>query len=247
MTRELNEPTGKLPRPSRGTTQVVEPHIATQQGAANVAIKHGMPGDDIISGTSGPDQLFGEAGDDRLSGGDGPDVLEGGLGNDVLRGGADNDILRGSGTNNSVDPSGRDQLFGGDGIDQIEGGRGIDLLSGGVGADQFRFIQAGPTDDPIYDSGVGSGNRDRIIDFNSADGDHIGLVMDANVTDADFDPFHFVGRIDPGQALHTGQVGWFESNGSTIVTANTQAAPGSTFQIQLDGVGLGLTARDFDL
>ena len=136
-------------------------------------------------------------------------------------------------------------MFGGDGNDFLSGGRGVDLLSGGAGADTFRFIQSGPTDDPDYDSGVGAGNRDRILDFHSTEGDHIPLVMDANITTADFDPFHFVGRIVPNQALLTGQVGWFESNGSTIVTANTHAGSGSTFQIQLDGVSLGLKASDF--
>jgi Ca2+-binding RTX toxin-like protein len=213
-----------------------------------MATKNGTPDDDIISGTPDRDLLFGKAGNDRISGGGDIDVLAGDAGDDVLRGGAGNDTLFGGVDGDlSADPNGRDQLFGDDGNDFLSGGRGVDLLSGGAGADTLRFIQSGPSNDPDYDSGVGAGNRDRIIDFNSAEGDRIAVVLDANVTTADFDPFHFVGKVDPRQALGTGQLGWFESNGSTIVTANTQAAPGSTFQIQLDGVGLGLKASDFGL
>jgi Ca2+-binding RTX toxin-like protein len=210
--------------------------------------KIGGPGDDIISGTPDADILDGRAGDDRISGGAGDDSQIGNEGNDVLRGGAGNDHLIGDDLRDeSLDASGRDQLLGGDGNDFILGGKGVDLLSGGAGVDDFRFMQdarSGSAADPVLDSGVGAGNRDRIIDFNSGT-DRIDLAIDANPNAGGFDPFNFVGKVDPGQALFAGQLGWFESNGSTIVTANTQAAPGSTFQIQLDGVSLGLKASDF--
>jgi Ca2+-binding RTX toxin-like protein len=213
--------------------------------------KTGGPGDDIISGTPDADILDGRAGNDRISGGAGNDSEIGNEGDDVLRGGAGNDHLIGDDLRDqSLDASGRDQLLGGDGNDFILGGKGVDVLIGGAGVDDFRFMQdarSGSAADPVYDSGVGAGNRDRIIDFKSGT-DRIDLAMDANPLGGDgFDRFNFVGKVDPGQALFAGQLGWFESNGATIVTANTHAAPGSTFQIQLDGIGLGLKASDFGL
>lgn len=55
--------------------------------------------------------------------------------------------------------SGRDALAGGGGADLLDGGLGADTLDGGSGADSFRFSTA-----------LGSGNVDRILDFNvSAD------------------------------------------------------------------------------
>ena len=213
-----------------------------------MATKFGGPGDDVITGTPDADILDGLGGNDHITGGNGDDSLTGDAGNDVLRGGAGNDHIIGDDLRDqSLDASGRDQLFGGDGNDFILGGKGVDLLSGGAGANDFRFLadaSSGSAADPVYDSGVGAGNRDRIIDFHSGS-DLIDLSFDANLATGGFDRFDFIGRVAPNQALFAGQVGWFESGGSTIVTANTQAAPGSTFQIQLDGVDLGLKAGDF--
>ena len=59
--------------------------------------------------------------------------------------------------------AGNDKLGGGDGNDTLIGGTGKDTLTGGNGSDEFRFV-----------SGLGAGNRDRIVDFVHGQ-DRIGL------------------------------------------------------------------------
>lgn len=113
-----------------------------------------MQGRGLVSGTDGADALAGGISDARLWGGAGNDTLVGGRGEDTLLGGAGDDALFG----------GRDEdwLMGGTGNDVLDGGAGRDLLFGGAGADRFdlRF----------------GGGHDRVIDFNIAEGDRIGLA-----------------------------------------------------------------------
>ena len=60
------------------------------------------------------------------------------------------------------------------GDDFVRGGAGRDSLTGNAGADSFFFGEVHDEDGSVgYESGVGKGNRDRIIDFNRADGDKI--------------------------------------------------------------------------
>jgi serralysin len=73
-------------------------------------------------------------------------------GDDLLRGTKQDDVIAALG--------GRDTLFGYGGDDQLEGGRGFDKLTGGRGADLFIFSTVG---------------RDRITDFNAAEGDMIDI------------------------------------------------------------------------
>jgi Ca2+-binding RTX toxin-like protein len=186
----------------------------------------GGPGDDTLRGTAAADALFGLAGDDRLFG------L---AGDDALIGGSDND-----------------RLFGGAGADFLEGGGGSnrrDLMAGGAGADHFRISSAKLANGGIiYDTGVGQANRDRIVDFDGAEGDRISLTfIDADRTTDFNDAFTFVGRIDPGEALGTGELGYIERGDSTILRANTDARPSQEFEIALDGHDLGLSADDFFL
>lgn len=81
--------------------------------------------------------IIGNAGANRIDGGTQDDDLFGGSGADTLIGG-----------------SGYDELFGGDGNDILRGGANNDWLEGGAGQDQFRF-----------DTALGSGNIDEILDF----------------------------------------------------------------------------------
>ena len=95
-----------------------------------------------------------------------------------------------------------------------------------------------------YESGVGKGNRDRISDFSRAEGDKIDVSnIDADLTAVGFQDFGFVGTEAPGK----GELGLFESAGSTIVRGNTDDDTAADFEIQLDGAGLGLIASDFIL
>ncbi len=105
--------------------------------------------DNVITGGSGANTLNGAGGNDTLYGNGGNDVLIGGTGNDDLYGG-----------------SGNDRLDGGAGNDWLYGGLGNDTLTGGAGADMFVFDE------------IGSGNADRIIDF---DGTLDQILIDADV------------------------------------------------------------------
>ena len=189
-----------------------------------VGDRDGVPEADTISGLAGDDLLVALGGDDRLDGGFDSDRLDGGTGDDILLGGPEND-----------------SLFGRDGNDFVRGDVGRDFLAGYAGADAFFFgdVGFGPVE---YESGVGKGNRDRVTDFSRAQGDKIDVSeMDADLTAVGQQAFGFVGEEVPG----TGELGFFESAGSTIVRGNTDADTAAEFEIQLDGVGLGLTASDF--
>jgi Ca2+-binding RTX toxin-like protein len=197
-------------------------------GTADADSISGLAGDDVLRGLGGSDQLNGDDDNDVLSGGAGEDDLFGGDGNDKLFGGAANG-----------DPTDGDRLEGGLGVDELTGGSGLD----------FFFFGDGPVTSPapVYDSGVGSGNRDRIIDFSRAESDRIDVgSIDADTTVDDDQTFNFVGEADIG-TLGAGEIGFFETGGGTVLHANTDADPGSTFEIQLDGTELGLSADDFIL
>jgi Ca2+-binding RTX toxin-like protein len=196
---------------------------------------NGAPEADTISGLAGNDLLVALGGDDRLFGATGDDRLEGGADKDRLDGGTDADILLGG--------PGDDSLFGRDGNDFVRGDLGRDFLAGGSGADAFFFgdVGFGPVE---YESGVGKGNRDRVTDFSRAEGDKIDVSeMDADLTVAGLQAFSFVG----GDAVGTGELGFFESAGSTIVRGNTDDDAAVEFEIQLDGTGLDFSAGDFVL
>jgi len=218
-------------------------------GGPEADIISGLAGDDILDGRDGDDRIFGGPGDDRLEGGDGNDRLYGGTGNDDLLGAAGDDVLIAGpaegpiGQHDLFGGTGNDTLVGGDGNDFLNGGLGVDQMTGGAGSDTFEFRAAG--DD--YDSGVGKGNRDAITDFSPAEGDKIdvsGIDADRSNGGGTLEDFVFAGEAEIG-TLDTTEIGFFETGGVTIVHANTDAGQGSSFEIQLRGVGLGLDADDF--
>ncbi|WP_293679433.1 right-handed parallel beta-helix repeat-containing protein [uncultured Phenylobacterium sp.] len=154
--------------------------------------------DNVLVGNVANNRLFGWAGNDVLEGGAGDDVLDGGDGVDTasyehaaggvtvnlltgwsktygagadtyrnienVRGSAYNDILSGN--------AGTNVLSGHEGADRLIGNGGADTMTGGTGADMFFYTA-------LNDSTAAA--RDKIVDFNRAEGDIIHLRgVDAN-------------------------------------------------------------------
>ena len=212
----------------------------------------GGEGNDVLDAlngfeVAGPHELFGGAGDDPLiQGSVVGDLLDGGSGNDVLRGAGGDDRMFGRGGNdflfagNAFNEDGVEEgnsiLNGGAGNDVMNAGSDTDTFTGGRGADTFEFTNDFVNGVPVYDSGVGGGNRDRITDFNGGQGDKIDFrFLTDNLT--------FVGEeFDPG----VNEIGFIETGGNTILRANTaDGAAAVDFEITLNGVNLGLDAGDF--
>jgi Ca2+-binding RTX toxin-like protein len=205
--------------------------------------------------------------------------LIGGGGDDILHGGALDDFLIDGVTDidptiGDVDPffnvigSGNDQMFGGDGDDSIDAGVGADLLDGGSGNDRLvgragadiLIGGASPSqvqnhDTFVYfsasDSGVGAGNRDRILDFTQGL-DKIDLSVIDTFPDPVDDSFFFGGQKpqgDLGFIVNPPQVSFYFEAGNTIVQGFTRDASFfaiNHFEIELTG-HIVLTANDFVL
>ncbi|MFO1144836.1 MAG: hypothetical protein U1E59_21150 [Amaricoccus sp.] len=86
----------------------------------------------------------------------------------------------------------------------------------------------------MYDSGIGAGNRDRIIDFDRAGGDSFDFTLSPLV-------HAFVG----GGPIGKGEVGFYETSNLTNLVGNDDADAAPEFEIELVGTNLGLTAEDF--
>jgi Ca2+-binding RTX toxin-like protein len=204
-----------------------------------MAIVRGTDGPDVIDGTSGDDQLFGRGGNDNMEGRGGDDLVSGGGGHDFVAGDNGNDrVVGGGGDDLMFGSAGNDVLNGGDGNDNVNGGQGNrDQLQGGAGADRFTFTSK-------VDSGVGPGNRDRIIDFDGDEGDVLDVhLMDADTTTGINDEFTFIGTDTPGK----GEIGFVVGGNTTIVRANTDDDAAMEFELQLNGSGHNLGSGDFDL
>lgn len=114
---------------------------------------HGNQGDDTIRGGEGDDWVIGGKDQDQLYGGPGNDLVYGNLGNDIVYGGLGADGVLGG--------QGDDYVYGQEGNDTVSGDRGDDQVWGGSGADLFL--------------GFSGAFRDRIHDFNYAEGDRVQL------------------------------------------------------------------------
>ncbi len=158
---------------------------------------NGSAADESFTGLGGDDVINAGSGQDTLNGGAGNDLLNAGAGNDVLKGFADNDTLLGG--------AGNDSLDAGTGDDILNGGVGVDVLRGGMGADTFVF-KAG-------DSGFAG--LDKIMDFNSVQGDKIDLTA-FGITSADI-AINQVGRFGYVVGIDTDRDGGFEFGISVLV------------------------------
>jgi hypothetical protein len=176
----------------------------------------GTAANNILYGTAAADTIQGLAGNDRLYGQDGNDRLEGGTGDDTLLGGA-----------------GIDTMLGGDGRDTFYGGAGSDILTGGTHADRF-----------VFNTGLGSGNVDRITDFSTVDD----LILLENAT---FRALTTTGTLGSGafyagSAAHdsTDRIIYNASTGALSYDADGTGAAAAVQFAQLSS-GLALTNQDF--
>ncbi len=213
-------------------------------GTGNDDIINALGGNDVVFGANGNDRIDGGAGDDFLLGGSGLDWLIGGTGNDYLFGGDDADRLQGGagrdtlsggdGNDRLEGDAGNDELLGNNGNDILIGGAGVDVLEGGRGADIFQFTA-------LSDSGVGSGNRDRITDFTRGS-DKIDLAgLDANsLLDGD-QAFTFIGNA--GFSRVAGQLRYVGG----VISADVDGDGIADFQIQMSGLSGTLGGSDFFL
>lgn len=183
----------------------------------------GTPLSDGISGDNGDDLIFAGGGDDHVNGGYGDDVVQGGFGHDTIRG-----------------HYGDDELTGSSGNDLLIGGYGRDVLRGGSGADQF--VYEGSGDSNIFGK---SDVRDRILDFNRAQGDKINLkAYDAKQATFVDDAFKFIGT----QAFHkkAGELRFEKKNGDTFISGDTDGDGKTDLQIIVDA-SITFKASDFIL
>ena len=189
----------------------------------------GFVGNDTLAGQLNDDFLDGMDGDDFIKGQAGEDTLQGNIGADDLRGGRDNDTLTGG--------SGNDTLAGGGSDDRLSGETGADILKGRDGADTFAYASIG-------DSTVLQSGRDRIIDFDSAEGDLIDLsAIDAIEGGADNAFILVEGRDFSGVA---GELIVRTNEFRTQVFADVDGDAVADFAITLDTLA-PITASDFVL
>ncbi|MEG3907175.1 hypothetical protein QT979_07275 [Microcoleus sp. w2-18bC1] len=168
---------------------------------------------DVITCGSGSDQIFAGSGDDIVQANRGDDAIDGGDGNDTLRGG-----------------KGQDLLIGGNGDDFLCGDFGTDTLIGGSGADTFAFQPetASAAANPFL--------ADRVVDFNPAQGDQIGLIGGLSVTDLTLVAFD----TDGDGTIDATLLKFSSNNGDRIlaVVLGTVNAAGATTLSNADFISL---------
>ncbi|MBL8339680.1 MAG: hypothetical protein JNM97_23140, partial [Rhodoferax sp.] len=173
---------------------------------------YGGGGNDFLLGSPGTDTLQGDLGDDSLFAGDGDDVLDGGEGQDSLQGGGWRDTLTGGDGNDTL-VVGEEGSTRGSQPDLLDGGAGDDQLvfnafgsaraTGGSGADQFNFFSTFQTAASQTYSPVSA--PDRIMDFNAAEGDRIGLGFSDGLSTSGGGPVVWRGAAAAGFTATIGQ------------------------------------------
>ena len=118
----------------------------------------------------------------------------------------------------------------------FQGGLGKDTFSGGSGRDLYDV-------NAVAESGVGTTKRDVISDFVHLTDDIDLMGIDANTAIAGNQAFRWVGTA---ALTGPGEVGFFTSNGNTIIRGSNDADAAKEFEIQLTGIKQ-LTVDDFYL
>ncbi len=183
-------------------------------GGHNADLIEGGENNDELRGNGGDDEIRGDNGDDMMLGNDGDDEIIGGNGNDSLFGGRGNDVLNGGNDN--------DRINGGDGDDRIIAGGGTDILFGDGGADTFTFAS-------VNDSGMTGATRDRIFDFDQAEGDVVFLAsIDANDNVGGNQVFSYIAG-----ASFSNTAGELRYTSSGMIEGDTDGDGSADFQILL--------------
>ncbi|MEG4815577.1 calcium-binding protein [Microcoleus sp. K5-D4] len=176
------------------------------RGSGGAELMNGNRGKDTLIGGCGSDTIRGGQDFDKLYGECGSDILSGNQGNDYAYGGTANDFVRGGqGNDNLVGNSGNDTLIGDAGIDKLWGSEGADLfvLRREVGATSGEIGSIEP------DFNLDRVPADFILDYNTAEGDVMGLASGLTLNDivlserllkvADARDFDSSGPLPPGQ------------------------------------------------
>lgn len=200
-----------------------DPEIsAPENNPAVLTVTYDSNGDGYWIGTSDSDVITCGSGIDRIFAGSGDDIVKGNRGNDAIDGGDGNDTLRGG--------KGQDLLMGGNGDDFLCGNFGTNKLIGGSGADTFAFKPetASAAANPFL--------ADRLVDFNPAEGDRIGLTGGLSVADLTLIAFDTDGD---GTADAT-SIKFSSNNGDRIlaVVLGTVNAAGATTLSNADFISL---------
>ena len=108
------------------------------------------------------------------------------------------------------------------------GGFGADILTGGAGPDLFEFLS-------IAESTVANAGRDRIMDFNAAEGDQIDLrILNTRLVDSGKPAFTFIGS-DPFS--HTaGELNFVGSGAAAFLKGDVNGDGVADFSVRLENV-----------
>jgi VCBS repeat-containing protein len=166
-----------------------------------------------------------------INGTSGIDVVKSALdASNTIFGGDDIDQLRGGYLIDTID--------GGSGDDKIMGLAGADQLTGGTGADQFRYLFTN-------DGGVGSGNRDVILDFNAGEDKLDFRALDANPLVAGRQLLSFIGT-GAFSAAGSGEARYVDLGSDLLVQVDLDGNGTTDMEMLLQGSGAQtLTGTDF--
>lgn len=174
----------------------------------------------LVAGTSAANVVHAKGGNDWVFGFRGADHLFGEDGNDTLSGGKN-----------------ADHLYGGAGNDRLLGDGARDVLHGGAGRDTFEFNDRS-------ESGRASSSRDHVADFRHGS-DRIDVrTIDANVTAAGNQSFHWIGNADFNGVA--GELHDRKAGPNLIVEGDMNGDGRADFSILVHGTGV-LTKGDFVL
>ena len=197
----------------------------------------GNSGNNVINGMAGADTMIGGAGNDTYHvntsfdtvvelGGEGTDLVNS-VTNYRLTANVENLTLTGTMDRWAEGNSEANTIRGNIGNNEINGMAGVDQLWGQGGLDTFVFSAASHT-------GVGSGNRDVIRDFDAND------LIDVS----DIATFTLLAQNASLTAGGGAELAWTQSGGNTIISGDSNDDGVADFQIQITGLHT-LTADDF--